>query len=211
MKKLVSLFLALVMMLSVMSFASAEEPFVLTVMLPDFYPTVDFQDEDNPVLKAIEEATGVRLDITWAANSTYNDTLNTTLTDEVLPNIISMPDARSTTMINNARAGAFWDLTDFVKDAENYPNLAGDPSIYNNISVDGRLYGIYRARQQVRGGIYYRSDIAAKHGIAGDAKFDEVAAIVDAIASHDVELATSLATAHVAGVEQWLRRARRGA
>jgi len=33
-------------------------------------------------------------------------------------------------------------------------------------------------------------------------------AIVDAIASHDVELATSLATAHVAGVEQWLRRAR---
>ena len=39
----------------------------------------------------------------------------------------------------------------------------------------------------------------------------EHAAIVDAIASHDVELATSLATAHVAGVEQWLRRARRGA
>lgn len=33
-------------------------------------------------------------------------------------------------------------------------------------------------------------------------------AIVDAIAAHDVELATSLATAHVAGVEQWLRKAR---
>ena len=77
------------MMLSVMSFASAEEPFVLTVMLPDFYPTVDFMAEDNPVLKAIEDATGVRLDITWAANSTYGDQLNTTLTDEVLPNIIS--------------------------------------------------------------------------------------------------------------------------
>jgi len=33
-------------------------------------------------------------------------------------------------------------------------------------------------------------------------------AIVDAIAEHDVDLAVSLATAHVAGVEQWLRRAR---
>ncbi len=33
-------------------------------------------------------------------------------------------------------------------------------------------------------------------------------AIVDAIRERDVELATSLATAHVAGVEQWLRRAR---
>jgi len=36
----------------------------------------------------------------------------------------------------------------------------------------------------------------------------EHAAIAEAIATHDVELATSLATAHVAGVEQWLRRAR---
>ena len=31
--------------------------------------------------------------------------------------------------------------------------------------------------------------------------------IVDALAAHDVELATSLATVHVAGVERWLRRA----
>lgn len=36
----------------------------------------------------------------------------------------------------------------------------------------------------------------------------EHAAIVAAIAAHDVELATSLSTAHVAGVEQWLHRAR---
>ena len=96
MKKLVSLLLALAMMLSLMSFAAAEEPFVLTVMLPDFYPTVDFQAQDNPVLQAIEEATGVRLDIRWAANSTYGDALNTTLTDAVLPNLIVMTDARGT-------------------------------------------------------------------------------------------------------------------
>lgn len=32
-------------------------------------------------------------------------------------------------------------------------------------------------------------------------------AIADAIANHDVELATSLTTAHIAGVERWLRHA----
>jgi hypothetical protein len=64
MKKIVALLLALVMMLSVMSFASAEEPFVLTVMLPDFYPTVDFMAEDNPVLKAIEDDNGEELLVT---------------------------------------------------------------------------------------------------------------------------------------------------
>ena len=185
MKKIVALLLALVMMLSVMSFASAEEPFVLTVMLPDFYPTVDFMAEDNPVLKAIEDATGVRLDITWAANSTYGDQLNTTLTDEVLPNIIVMTDARGTTMVNNARAGAFHDLTDYVADTATYPNLAGDANIYNNISIDGRIYGIYRTRAYPRAGIYYRTDIAKEMGFDKEVKtLDDLTELAEALAKY---------------------------
>ncbi len=167
MKKLVSLILALAMVLSVMSFAAAEEPFTITVMLPDMNATVDYQHENNPVLKAIEEKTGVKMEVIWAANSTYGDTLNTTLTDpsEKQPMLIAMTDARGTTMVNNARAGAFWDLTDYVKDSETYPNLAGTPGIYNNISIDGRIYGIYRNRAYPRGGIYYRKDIAEQMGV----------------------------------------------
>ena len=185
MKKLVSLFLALVMMLSVMSFATAEEPFVLTVMLPDFYPTVDFQDEDNPVLKAIEDATGVRLDIRWAANSTYGDALNTTMTDEVLPNLMVMTDGRGTTMINNARAGAFHDLTDYVKDTATYPNLAGSEGVYNNISIDGRIYGVYRTRAYPRAGIYYRTDIAKEMGFDKEVKtLDDLTELAEALAKY---------------------------
>ncbi len=167
MKKLVSLFLALVMVLSMASFASADEPFTITVMLPDLNALVEAQLENNPVLDAIEEATGVRLQIIYAANSSYGDSLNTTMTDpsEKQPMLIAMTDARGTTMINNARAGAFWDLTDYVNDSENYPNLAGNPGIYNNISIDGRIYGIYRTRAYPRAGIYYRKDIAAECGI----------------------------------------------
>ncbi len=166
MKKLVSLFLALVMALSMMSFAAAEEPFELTVLLPDMSPLEDADvSENNPVLKAIEEATGVRLKITYAANSTFGETLNTTMTDDDKPMLIVMTDARGTTMVNNARAGAFWDLTDYVKDTENYPNLAGSAAVYSNISIDGRIYGIYRTRAYPRAGIYYRKDIAEKMGI----------------------------------------------
>lgn len=168
MKKLVSLFLALVMVLSMASFASADdEPFTITVMLPDLNALVEAQLENNPVLDAIEEATGVRLEIIYAANSSYGDSLNTTMTDpsEKQPMLIAMTDARGTTMINNARAGAFWDLTDYVNDTENYPNLAGNTGIYNNISIDGRIYGIYRTRAYPRAGIYYRKDIAAACGI----------------------------------------------
>ena len=169
MKKLVSLFLALVMVLSMASFASAEEPFVISVLIPDMNALVEADvSENNPVLQAIKEKTGVWLDVIYAANSTYGDTLNVTMTDpsEKQPMLIAMTDARGTTMINNARAGAFWDLTDYVNDAENYPNLAGgSATIYNNISLDGRIYGIYRNRAFPRAGIYYRKDIAEKAGI----------------------------------------------
>ncbi|MBR5382790.1 MAG: extracellular solute-binding protein, partial [Clostridia bacterium] len=188
MKKLVSLFLALAMLLSVMSFAAAEEPFVLTVLLPDFYPTEDFETENNPVLDAIEAATGVRLDITFAANSEYGTTINTTLADpsNKQPMVISLTDARGTTIINSARAGAFWDLTEYVKDAENYPYLAaGAEGVYNNVSVDGHIYGIYRSRAYPRAGIYYRSDIAKAVGIEKEPEtIEELTALAEALAGY---------------------------
>ena len=154
------------MVLSMASFASAEEPFVITVMLPDHNVDVDFVAENNPVLAAIEKASGVKLEVIFAANSTYGDTLNTTMTDpsEKQPMIVRMTDARGTTMINNARAGAFWDLTDYVNDPVNYPNLVGNAGVYSNISIDGRIYGIYCTRAYPRAGIYYRKDIAAELG-----------------------------------------------
>lgn len=191
MKKLASLFLALVMVLSMMTFASAEEPFTITVMLPDLNALVEADNsENNPVLKAIEEATGVRLEIIYAANSTYGDTLNTTMADpsEKQPMLIAMTDARGTTMINNARAGAFWDLTDYVKDSENYPNLAGSAGIYNNISIDGRIYGIYRTRAYPRAGIYYRKDIAEACGITEvPTTLEELTALATALAGYSAD------------------------
>lgn len=190
MKKLVSLFLALVMVLSMASFASADEPFTITVMLPDLNALVEAQLENNPVLDAIEAATGVRLEIIYAANSSYGDSLNTTMTDpsEKQPMLIAMTDARGTTMINNARAGAFWDLTDYVKDTENYPNLAGSAGIYNNISIDGRIYGIYRTRAYPRAGIYYRKDIAAECGITEvPTTLEELTTLAMALANYSAD------------------------
>ena len=149
MKKLVSLFLAAAMLLGMMSFASAEakEEMTLNVMLPDFYSDSDFVslEDGNPVLQAIYEATGVKLNITWVPDSGYGERTTLTLADNKnMPEVMVMQGVRDAIMISSARAGAFWDLTDFVADAENYPNLAaGSASVYDNIAIDGRLYGIY--------------------------------------------------------------------
>jgi len=174
MKKLVSLFLSLALLLSVMSFAAAEEDMTLEVMLPDFYSDSDFVtlENGNQVLQKIYEATGVKLNITWVPDSGYGQQTTLTLADpDHMPEVMVMQGPRDEAMIKNARAGAFWDLTDFINDAENYPNLAaGADSVYENIAVDGRVYGIYRARAYARAGIYYRNDYAAQVGYAEEPK-----------------------------------------
>ena len=170
MKKLVSLVLALIMALSLASFVSAEnEEITLKVMLPDFNSDKDWVtlEDGNPVLQHIYEATGVKLDIQWVADSAYGEMTSLTVADPAnMPEVMVMQGVRDAIMISTARAGAFWDLTDYIYDAEEYPNLAaGSKSTYDNIAIDGRLYGVYRSRAYARAGIYYRSDYAEEAGI----------------------------------------------
>ena len=185
MKKLVTLFLALAMLFSMMSFAAAEEPFVISVLLPEFPADIDFVFENNPVLEKIQELTGVKLDIQWGPNSTYGEIFSTTLADANPPMLVSATNARDPQIINSAAAGAFWDLTDAVKDAENYPYLAaGNQAIYKSISVNDKLYGIYRSRAFPRGGIYYRCDVAKEAGFDKEVKtIDDLTELAEKLAA----------------------------
>ena len=165
MRKIVSLLLCLAMLLSVMSFATAEEDMTLNIMLPDFYSDADWKtlEDGNPVLQAIYEATGVKLNVTWVPNSGYAEQTTLTLADvKNLPEVMVIQGPRDAITISSARAGAFWDLTDLIPQYENL--AAGQETVYDNIAIDGRIYGIYRARAYARAGIYYRNDYAAKVG-----------------------------------------------
>ena len=171
MKKIVSLFLCLALLLSVMSFAAAEEDMTLNIMLPDFFSDNEWKtlEDGNPVLQAIYEATGVKMNITWVPNSGYGEQTTLTLADvKNLPEVMVMQGPRDAIMISSARAGAFWDLTDLIPQYENL--AAGEQSIYDNIAIDGRIYGIYRARAYARAGIYYRNDFAAQAGYPEEPK-----------------------------------------
>ena len=184
MKKFLSMLLAAMMIASVMSFAAAEEPFEITVMLPDFCTDSDYQTENNPVLDFIEQETGVRLNIQFVANSAYGDMLSYTLADPAnMPMLMVATGPRDPIIINSARNGAFWDITDMIKDYEWLSK--GSEGVYNNISIDGRLYGIYRSRQQVRAGIFYRCDVAAEHGVTEEPKtIADLTALADALLEH---------------------------
>ena len=188
MKKYLSLFLALAMVLSMCSFASAEakEEITLNVMLPDFYADAEWKtfEDGNPILKAIYDATGVKLNITWVANSAYTEMTSMTLADKKnMPEVMVIQGPRDAVTINAARAGAFWDLTDYIPQYEYLSQ--GEDTVYSNIAVDGRIYGIYRARASARAGIYYRNDIAAKVGITAEpTNVEEFKALCFALAGY---------------------------
>ncbi|MBQ8095346.1 MAG: extracellular solute-binding protein [Clostridia bacterium] len=185
MRKIIVICLALLVL--GMSTAMAAEDMTLNVMLPDFYSDSDWVtlEAGNPVLQAIYEATGVKLNVTWVPNSGYAEMTSLTMADpKNMPEVMVIQGPRDAITISSARAGAFWDLTDYIPQ---YEHLAqGQQSTYDNTSIDGRIYGIYRARAYARAGIYYRNDYAAKAGIEKvPANVDEFKALCMALAGLD--------------------------
>ncbi len=140
--------------------AGAEGPYPLSIMVMTI--SGEPMGDDSPVKKYIEEYTNTSLDIIWVPNTTYEDKMNITFASGDLPTIMVAPK-KTSSVINAARNGAFWDITDYLKD---YPNLSkANPQVLNNISIDGRVYGVYRARELGRNGISFRRDWLDRVGL----------------------------------------------
>ncbi len=112
----------------------------------------------------------VTLDLQWTASTAYDEKVTAAMGANEYPHVM-LVTTRNSSVIQNSKAGTFWDLTDkftltdekFVSE-ENpegyvYPKLAqADPTINRNISVDGKIYGVYRARELGRQGVTIRKD-----------------------------------------------------
>ncbi|WP_062051176.1 extracellular solute-binding protein [Bacillus sp. JCM 19034] len=118
----------------------SDERMEVTIMTTSFAP--DPVDNSSPALQAIEEYTNMDINLQYVANANYEDRFNVTLASGELPHI--MMATKSASFINAARDGAFWDITDYL---DEYDNLSqANDIVLNNISVDGRIYGVYRSR-----------------------------------------------------------------
>lgn len=134
--------------------ATQQPPVDLNIMLPIF--KTNFPKDDSPVAAEIEKLTNANIHFEWVPNASYPDKFNITLASGKLPNIIAVLDPKASSFVNAARSGAFWDLTNYLKD---YKNLSGaNKTVLNNTSIDGKIYGVYRGRDLGRYGYYYRKD-----------------------------------------------------
>ena len=178
--RLLSLALALTMLLAFSSIATAEGVYEADVLSITF--TGEPIADDAPTKIAFEELTNSKINFTWVADSNYEDKLNVMMASQSLPTIVALKGL-TPSVIENARYGAFWDITD---ELQNYEYLSQiNPVVLNNISIDGRVYGVPRSRVVGRNGISYRKDWLAKLGLEEPKTVDDIYNILHAFTYDD--------------------------
>ncbi len=110
---------------------------------------------DSPVKQKVEELTNTKLDIDFVPSEAYSEKLNEILASGKLPMILYIRE-NTPSVISAIRRGEFWDVTDYLPE---YKYLSkANQIILDNMSVDGRVYGLYRKRDLGRNGYAYRKD-----------------------------------------------------
>lgn len=146
--------------------AAAGRP-TITFMIPTFYGTEFSNEGSDTVVQTYEDYTDTTVEWRLEANDTYKEKFGLTLMDkDNMPMILTASGALNANIVDAAKKGAFWDLSDYLSDSDSYPNLSqADENVLSALTVDGQVIGIPRTRAIGRYGFAYRTDWAEAVGI----------------------------------------------
>ncbi|GGD91730.1 extracellular solute-binding protein [Paenibacillus nasutitermitis] len=161
-----------------------EQNVKFSIMVPFFAAQPPATDSSNPAFKALEDLTGAQLDVAFVPGSAYDDKVNVTLASGNLPQALVVTNTKNSAVINAIRSGAFWEVGPYVKDYPNLQKYWKDP-IANNVSVDGKIYGIYRERPVARKGFLFRQDWLDNLGLQQPKTVDDIYNIAKAFTLND--------------------------
>jgi putative aldouronate transport system substrate-binding protein len=164
--------------------SEAGKPLSLSIMTPLLNAQPPKGSADNPVQKKLEELSNSKWDINYVPNSGYEDKLNVAIASGNLPQAVVITKLDNSAFLNAARNGQFWEVTPFLKD---YPNLMkGEPEItLKNASIEGKLYGVPRARVVARVGLIIRQDWLDALGLKAPTNSDEFYTVMKAFTEKD--------------------------
>jgi putative aldouronate transport system substrate-binding protein len=158
-----------------------EKPYPISIMLKSYYN--DTATPESKVWKKLEEYTNTKLDIQFTPDTNYGDKLNIALASGTLPTLVFTNNAKDSAIANAINGGAFWEIGPYLKD---YPNLSkANPTVLNNVSVNGKIYSVYISRPIGRYGIMYRKDWLDALGMKEPTTIDEFYNMLKAFAQND--------------------------
>ena len=144
MKKLLSLVLALVLCMGLISgaVAEAEKPEKITIFI-DGTVVTDANGQDQFIARW-EELTGIDLEIIQPDHDAYYDVLQQTIASGEWPDVMILS---STYYSSYAAAGVLWDMTEAWENSatKNSGRWLGD-SVIEGLKIDGALYGFAPTR-----------------------------------------------------------------
>ncbi|HBO37002.1 MAG TPA: ABC transporter substrate-binding protein [Sphaerochaeta sp.] len=140
---------------------------VITFMTTEFYGNELRNQASSQVVEKYEAYTNTQVKWQWEADGTYDEKMGITLMDkDNMPMIMTGKRTLSASIIDAAKKGAFWDLSKYIFDEKEYPNLSrANKNVLKALTVNGQVIGLYRARPIGRTGFAYRTDWAEKVGI----------------------------------------------
>lgn len=161
--------------------ASPAGPYKMSMMLTSYNP--EPMDPEGEIYKQLEERTNTDLKITWVPSTTYSDKLSATIASGELPSTVLVLDQKLPYIVNSVRSGMFWELGPYLKD---YPNLSRMNEVaLNAISIDGKVYGIYRERDLARDGLMLRKDWLENLGLQEPKTVDDFYKVLQAFVKED--------------------------
>ncbi|MDQ0062503.1 extracellular solute-binding protein [Paenibacillus harenae] len=137
--------------------------------------------QNTQIKQAIEAFTNTELQIQWIPYSAYEEKVKLMIASGELPKLIKLD--YTPTIIATLKAGQFWELGPLLN---GYHNLsAPSPMHYDNISIDGKIYGIPLFRELGRASVQYRKDWFDKLGLEPPVTLDDWYKVVRALTLND--------------------------
>lgn len=154
---------------------------IMTILLSANPPA-----NDNKIKEAIEKATNSKMNIQWVSGNSYPDKLNVTLASGDIPELIYIPDPFNSVFRNMVDQGAFWDLTDFIKDYSNLSTKISETAWNLTKMADGKNYGIPRPRPTEGETFFmFRKDWLDNVGLGVPTTIDELYNVFKAFSEKD--------------------------
>ena len=99
------------------------------------YKATEAPADDNPLILAINEYTGTKLNVMWVPQDAFEEKINTLMASQQLPMITVIRENKSSGFINAARSGMFWDLSPYISQFENLSKISYGIHTYLHLQV----------------------------------------------------------------------------
>lgn len=157
---------------------AADAPYPLTLVVNQ---TGEIPPKDNEMEKAIAAYTNTDLQIQWVPTSGYDEKVNVMIASKELPKLIKLNYTATITGV--LKSDLFWEIGPYLKD---YPNLsAQSQQFYDNIAVNGKLYGVPLFRELGRAVVHYRKDWFEAAGVKLPQSLDDWYNVIKIMTNRD--------------------------